>query len=89
MADAKLRRRNLNARGLAALNLRTLKEDGTPWDFLLKKDRREVNRPIDDLDPTWLVGSPPCTVFLQWNVSMNYPKMDLFFYFVVFRAGGY
>ena len=77
MADANLRRRNLSVRGLAALDLRTLKDDGTPWNFSLKKDRREASRLVDELDPTWLVGSPPCTAFSQWNVSMNYPKMDL------------
>ena len=39
MADANLRKRNLNVRGLDALDPRTLKEGGTPWDFSLKKDR--------------------------------------------------
>ena len=63
-------------RGLAALDLCTLEEDGTPWDFSLKKDRREASRLIDDLVPTWLVESPPCTAFSQWSVNMNYPKMD-------------
>ena len=46
MADANLRRRNLNARGLAALDLRGLKEDGTLWNFSLKNNRREANRLI-------------------------------------------
>ena len=65
MADANLRRLNLNVRGLAALDLRTLKEDGTPCGFSLKKDRREASRLIDEHDPTWIVGSPPCTAFWQ------------------------
>ena len=76
MTDANLRRRNLNVQGLAALDLRTVKEDGTPWNFSNKKDRREAERLIDELNPTWIVGSPPCTAFSQWNVCMNYPKMD-------------
>ena len=76
MADANLHRRNLNVRGLAALDLRTVKENGNPWDFSLKKDRTEAVRLIDELDPTWIVGLPPCTAFSQWNLSMNYPKMD-------------
>ena len=63
-------------RGLAAIDLRTVKDNGTPWNFSLKKDRKEAIRLVDELDPTWIVGSPLCTAFSQWNVSMNYPKMD-------------
>ena len=51
MADANLRRRNLSVRGLAALDLCTLQADGTPWNFSLKKDRREASRLIDERDP--------------------------------------
>ena len=40
MTEAKLNRRNLNVRGLHALDLRTTKEDGTPWDFKQRSDRK-------------------------------------------------
>ena len=43
MADANLKRRNLNMRGLAALDLLTLKEDGIPLNLSLKKNRREAS----------------------------------------------
>ena len=33
------RRRALNLEGLGAFDLRTLKPDGTPWDFRLQADR--------------------------------------------------
>ena len=76
MADANLPRRNLNVRGLAALDLRTVNDNGTPWNFSLEKHRKEAVRLIDGLDPTWIVGLPPRIAFSQWNVSMNYPEMD-------------
>jgi hypothetical protein len=63
MAAANLRRRNLNIQELAALDLRTVKKDGTPWNLSNKKDRREAERLIDELNPTWIVGLPSCTAF--------------------------
>ena len=68
MADANLRRQNLNVQGLAALDRRTVKEDGTTGNFSSKKDRREAERLIDELNPTWIVGLPACTAFTQWSV---------------------
>ena len=29
---------------------------------------------IDKEEPTWIIGSPPCTAFSLWNTGMNYPK---------------
>ena len=43
MADANLRRRNLNVRGLAALDPQTLKEDATPWNLSLNNKRTGSN----------------------------------------------
>ena len=31
---------------------------------------------VEDLKPTWLIGSPPCTSFCRLNTRWNYPKMD-------------
>ena len=67
-------RRNLNLKGLAAMDLRTLREDGTQWDFCKKSHRREAREMVDRDEPTWVIGSPPCTSFCLWNVAMNYPK---------------
>ena len=69
-------RRNLNLKGLRALDLRTMKDDGTPWNFTLRADRKLARELLDKDDPDWLVGSPPCTAFSIWNYAMNYPKMD-------------
>ena len=69
-------RRALNIQGLAALDLRTLKPNGDPWDFNKRADRNEARELINQLQPTWVIGSPPCTAFSIWNRNMNYPKMD-------------
>ena len=69
-------RRDLNLEGLRALDLRTQKPNGTPWDFTIRADRRLARELIDRDQPDWLIGSPPCTAFSIWNYAMNYPKMD-------------
>ena len=69
-------RRNLNIQGLDALDLRTCKKDGTPWDFNSAEDRRLAKHLVETLRPTWLIGSPPCTSFTRLNEHWNYPKMD-------------
>ena len=69
-------RRDLNLKGLDAMDLRANKEDGTPWDFSQRKDRRLARRLVEERTPDWIIGSPPCTSFAIWNYAMNYPKMD-------------
>ena len=69
-------RRNLNIRGLDALDLRTCKANGDAWNFDLASDRQEAIDLINTLKPTWIIGSPPCTSFTRLNHSWNYPKMD-------------
>ena len=69
-------RRDLNIEGLDAMDLRTNKEDGTPWDFSQRNDRRLARRLVEERKPDWIIGSPPCTSFSIWNYAMNYPKMD-------------
>ena len=68
-------RRDLNTVGLRALDLRTRKPDGQPWNFSLRTDRRLTSELIDQDQPDWLIGSPTCTAFSIWNYAMNYPKM--------------
>ena len=42
---------SLNVTGLGALDLRTVKPDGTPWDFTKKADRRLAMRKQDEDNP--------------------------------------
>jgi hypothetical protein len=53
-----------------------LKPNGQPWNFLQKDDRRLAKHIIDEKNPEWILGAPPCTPFSIWNYAMNYPKMD-------------
>ena len=69
-------RRNLNVNGLHALDLRTQKPDGEPWDFSKSSDRRLAKSMVAELKPTWVIGSPPCTFFSAWNQGINHRKMD-------------
>ena len=65
-------RRNLNLRGLDALDLRTCMADGTPWDFNLPEHRRKARHLVETQKPTWIIGSPPCTAYtrLNWGVEL-------------------
>ena len=76
MREANTSRRDLNVRGLAACDLRTSKPDGTPWDFTKRSDRQLAMKMIDEQDPDFVIGSPPCTAFCAWNAKMNFRKMD-------------
>ena len=67
--------RNLNVKGLAAFDLRTCKENGTPWDFSKVSDRKEALRFVKEKRPSWIVGSPPCTAFSQLQ-GLNFKKMS-------------
>ena len=75
--EALKRRRNLNIEGLGALDLRTHKPDGSTWNFNLRKDRQLARQLIDETDPDWIIGSPPCTAFSLWNRGINYKKMPI------------
>ena len=52
-------RRILNIKGLCAMDIRTLRPDGAPWNFTIKAHRHDARRTRHDLKPTWLVWSPP------------------------------
>ena len=68
-------RRSLNVNGLNALDLRTSKPNGEPWDFSKASDRQLARSMIEEQKPTWVVGSPPCTFFSAWNQGINHKKM--------------
>ena len=67
---------SLNLKGLNAFDLRTRKPDGTPWNFRKRGDRMLAREYIDEHKPDWIIGSPPCTSYCEWNRHLNYNKMD-------------
>ena len=69
-------RRNLNVKGISSLDFRTPKADGTPWDFRKRSDRHAAMKLIEDNNPDWVLGAPPCNAFSIWNYGLNYKKMD-------------
>jgi len=74
--EALKNRRNLNIKGLHAMDLRTVRNDGTAWDFSKKAHRHDARRLQIQLKPDWLIGSPPCTPFSIWNVGINFKRMN-------------
>ena len=73
---ANRRRRSLNVKGLAALDLRTYKPSGGTWDFTKKSDQKEALGLVDKYEPEFIIGSPPCTDWSSWNIGINHRKMD-------------
>ena len=61
--EANQARRCLNIKGLHALDLRTFRPDGSPWDFTLLRHRRDARNMVRKLKPTWVIGSPPMHSF--------------------------
>ena len=74
--EAAAQRRNLNLKGLHAMDLRTFRDDGAPWDFSKREHRHDARRMLATEKPHWVIGSPPCTAFSIWNVGINFKKMD-------------
>ena len=66
----------MNLEGLCALDLRTLKPNGLPWDFTKKQDRRLAIQLVKERKGKWLIGSPPCTPFSTWNTGVNSVRSD-------------
>ena len=56
--QANTTRRDLNVVGLEAMDLRTTKPDGTPWNFCLRKDRKLAMQMLDEKNPFFVIGSP-------------------------------
>ena len=63
--------KSLDVEGLSALDLATTKSNGEHWDFSRRSHRDAARRMVADLEPTWLIGSPPCTTFSSWQY-VNY-----------------
>ena len=70
MKNANGPRRALNVQGLGALDLRTFKPNGETWNFEKRSDRNEARNLIDSLQPTWIIGSPPCTAFFLYGIGI-------------------
>ena len=68
-------KRNLNVKGLKAIDLRKTRPDGQYWDLSLKIHRRETLRLIDTEQPDWVIVGPPCTQFSSLNNWLNHKKM--------------
>lgn len=67
--------RNLNIRGMDALDLKTLKPGGQPWDFTKPADRRLALWRVQVRKPTSVIGAPPCTAFPS-SRGINFAKMS-------------
>ena len=46
-----------------SLDLTVNRDDGTPWDFNIRRHRDEVVKRVIAEEPFCLIGSPPCTMF--------------------------
>ena len=69
-------RRDFNIQGLDAFDLRTLKPNGQPWNFLKKDARRLAKHIINEKNPDWILGAPPCALFhleLRDELSQDEP----------------
>ena len=69
-----LERRNFNVKGLGALDLRTTKSNGEPWNCCLKADRQAARDLLNRSQPDWVIGAPPCMPFSIWNHGIQFEK---------------
>ena len=67
--------RNLNVLGDQALDLRTLKPNGEPWDFNRLHMRNKAVRKLLQDKPLVLIGSPMCTDGGSM-MELNWPKVS-------------
>ena len=65
----------LGMRAGAAIDLRTVDEDGNAWDLADKNMQEKALRKIDEEKPWILTLSPPCTDFCSLQ-NWNFPKME-------------
>ena len=68
-------RRDLGVKGIGAFDLRTCKPCGAPWDFSKRSDKALARECLLLEKPTWIIGSPPCTVFSTWQ-GLTFSKMS-------------
>ena len=67
-------RRNLNIKGLDAMDLRTTKPNGKPWKLGKREYGRFAREMIEKQDPDWILGAPPYTAFAIWSYAINSQK---------------
>lgn len=53
------------------MDLKTLKPNGQAWGFDRHEDRVLAGKMVREQRPTWIISSPPCTVFSSWNHDNN------------------
>ena len=56
--EAARARRSLNLQGFRAMDLRTMRDDGTPWDLNTKEHSHDTRRLLSSENPAWLIGNP-------------------------------
>ena len=66
-------RRSLNLSGLAALDLRTQKPNGQPWDFTKKSDQKEAVGIWKELKPDWVLLGSSVLFSLPWHCLSELP----------------
>ena len=76
MNEANGPRRNLGLKGLSAFDMRTMKPGGGNWDFCKVADRKLAYKMVQELNPDFVIGSPPCTDWCAWNQHLNFKRMD-------------
>ena len=68
--------RDMNIVGLDALDLRSNRPDGAPWDFKINERREYAEQLVRDKTPRRRVGCPPCVAWSTLNQGLNYEWMD-------------
>ena len=75
VTEAARTRPDLGIKGLKAVDLTTPRPNGGSWDFTQKQHRDEAMEIIENDDPDWVIGCPPCTDFSGLGRS-NHRRMD-------------
>ena len=66
--------KSINIKGLSDLDLAAANSSGKPWGSSRRRNRDDAQALVNELQPTWLVRSPPCNVFSSWQ-HVNYALM--------------
>ena len=57
------------------MDLRTQRPDGEYWNFSRAEDRAMALKLIEQEDPDWIIGIPPCTCFSCWQ-NINFRDLS-------------
>ena len=66
----------LNVVGLRVLDLRFDNPRGVPWDSSRPDHQEMAMALVEEDDPDWIVGAPPCTDWSILNWNSNFAKMN-------------